>query len=163
MAKKNITITLYTSELIYDVQNKTYLTGRSRADGTNIEQAAYMQANDDEESANQVFRSVCNAFGLLKTKLSEYIVDAGTAADNELVTDDEELKVTLLLPSNFNAAARDGIAATMHQYIVNAAIGDWLRITDKADAPEYVALASKNLEQIREALSKRVRPTRTKE
>ena len=30
MAKKTIAITLYISELIYDVQNKTYLTGRSR-------------------------------------------------------------------------------------------------------------------------------------
>lgn len=35
MAKKVIAITLYMSELVYDVQNKTYLTGRSRKTGSN--------------------------------------------------------------------------------------------------------------------------------
>ena len=56
MAKKTIAITLYMSELIYDVQNKTYLTGRSRTNGTNHEEVANMQANDDDENANQILR-----------------------------------------------------------------------------------------------------------
>lgn len=47
MAKKTITLTLYVSELVYDIQNKTYLTGRSRRTGTNHEEVANMQANDD--------------------------------------------------------------------------------------------------------------------
>ncbi len=62
MAKKTITITLYMSELIYDVQNKTYLTGRSRSTGKNHEEVAHMQANDDDENANQIARSIGNAF-----------------------------------------------------------------------------------------------------
>ena len=51
---KTISITLDLNEIIYDIQNKTYLTGRSRHGGTNHEQVANMQANGDEESANQI-------------------------------------------------------------------------------------------------------------
>ena len=94
MAKKTITITLYMSELIYDVYDKTYLTGRSRLDGTNHEKVANMQANDDDENSNQIVRSIGNAFANLKTKLSEYIEETGTTSDNKLL--DKKSNLTLL-------------------------------------------------------------------
>ena len=85
MAKKKITITLYMSELVYDVQNKTYLTGRSRKSGNNDEEVANMQANDDDEDANQVIRSIQSAYGTLKTKLSEWIDSENSTATNEQI------------------------------------------------------------------------------
>ena len=48
MAKQNVSITLYVSEMLYDIQNKTYLTGRSRQNGQNHEEVANMMASDDE-------------------------------------------------------------------------------------------------------------------
>lgn len=160
MAKKNIQVTLYMSELIYDVQNKTYLTGRSRRNGTNHEEVANMQANDDDENANQIVRSIGNAFANLKTKLSEYIVETGTSASNKLLTITSNLTLALVMPSNFNQATNDTIASALHQYLVNSAIGDWFTITDKNDASDYVTLAAANLDQIREAVNKRNRPQR---
>lgn len=163
MAKKSITITLYLSEIVYDVQNKTYLTGRSRKTGENHEEVANMQANDDDEDANQILRSVGNAFATLKTKLSEYLVDNGTTANNVLLNlnTSSTLTVALQMPSNFNAATNDTIGAALHQYLVNSAIGEWFTITNKADASDYVTLAAANLEEVREAINKRVRPVRT--
>lgn len=61
-----VNITLKIDEIIYDIQNKTYLTGKSRHDGKNHEQVANMQANDDEENANQILRSISSAFNNLK-------------------------------------------------------------------------------------------------
>ena len=148
------------SELIYDVQNKTYLTGRSRSNGTNHEEVANMQANDDDENANQIVRSIGNAFANLKTKLSEYIVETGTSASNKLLTITSNLTLALVMPSNFNQATNDTIASALHQYLVNSAIGDWFTITDKNDASDYVTLAAANLDQIREAVNKRNRPQR---
>ena len=161
MARKSITITLYMSELIYDVQNKTYLTGRSRDNGNNHEEVANMQANDDDENANQVLRSLGNAFGTLKTKLSEYLVEAGTTANDALISGSTNLTVALTMPSNFNQATNDTITAALHQYMVNMAVADWFTITNKADAGDYVNMAAANLQQVRESVSKRVRPTRT--
>ena len=161
MAKKNITVTLTMSELIYDVQNKTYLTGRSRNDGTNHEAVANMQANDDDENINQIMRSIGNAYGTLLVKLSEYIVESGTTANANLIDSATDITIALVMPSNYNNATKDTIAQALHQYIVNTSIGDWFNITDKNDAEDYYTLAGANLEQIREALNKRIRPTRT--
>ena len=160
MAKQTITITLYKSELVYDVQNKTYLTGRSRQTGGNYEEVANMQANDDEENANQILRSLGNAFATLKTKLSEYLEESGTSANDIQMDGTENLTVALKVPSNYNPAANDTVSAAMHQYLVNTAVGDWFTITNKADAADYITLAGANLEQIREAINKRLRPVR---
>lgn len=149
------------SELTYDVQNKTYLTGRSRKQGDNDEQVANMQANDDDEDANQVMRTIGNAFARLKMKLSEYIEDNGTTASNKLLDGGQNLTVKLLMPSNYNEGTRDTISAAMHQYIVNTAVAEWFTITNKGDAADYVTLATVNLQELREAINKRVRPKRT--
>lgn len=160
MAKKNLSITLHVSELIYDLQNKTYLTGRSRFIGTNPEEVANMQANEDEENENQLLRSIGNAFAYLKTRLSEYIEESATTASNLLLTKDKDLTLVLVLPSNVNQATADTISSSAHQYIVNLAMGDWFTITNKADAGDYIAKADMNLQELREAINKRVRPQR---
>lgn len=161
MAKKVIAITLYMSELIYDVQNKTYLTGRSRQTGTNHEEVANMQANDDDENANQIMRSIGNSFANLKTKLSEYINESGTSTNDKQISSTGNLTLSLNMPPNYNNASNDTISTALHQYLVNSAIGDWFTITNKNDASDYITLAAANLEQLREAVNKRVRPTRT--
>ena len=161
MAKKVIAITLYMSELIYDVQNKTYLTGRSRQTGTNHEEVANMQANDDDENANQIMRSIGNAFANLKTKLSEYINESGTSTNDKQLSSTGNLTLSLNMPPNYNNASNDTISTALHQYLVNSAIGDWFTITNKNDASDYISLAAANLEQLREAVNKRMRPTRT--
>lgn len=161
MAKKVIAITLYMSELIYDVQNKTYLTGRSRQTGTNHEEVANMQANDDDENANQIMRSIGNAFANLKTKLSEYINESGTSTNDKQISSTGNLTLSLNMPPNYNNASNDTISTALHQYLVNSAIGDWFTITNKNDASDYITLAAANLEQLREAANKRMRPTRT--
>ena len=161
MAKKTISITLYMSELIYDVQNKTYLTGRSRQTGTNHEEVANMQANDDDENANQIMRSIGNAFANLKTKLSEYINENGTSTNDKQLSSTGNLTLSLNMPPNYNNASNDTISTALHQYLVNSAIGEWFTITNKNDASDYITLAAANLEQLREAVNKRMRPTRT--
>lgn len=158
--KKEISIKLYASELIYDVQNKTYLTGRSRSDGKNHEQVANMQANDDEENENQVVRSIGNAWADIKMRLSEYIVSAQTSGNNAQIDKDTNLEVTLKMPSNYNQATVDTISTALHQFIVNTAIADWFTITNKTDAKDYLDMAIANIAEIREAINKRVRPTR---
>ena len=66
MAKKELVITLVKTELVYEVQNKTHLTGVSRFAGDNFEQVANMQMGDDEEHKNQILRD-CNLNSVQKT------------------------------------------------------------------------------------------------
>lgn len=192
MARRPLKISLYKSEIIYDIQNKSALTARSRNTGENYEDVANMQANDDEENMNQILRSVGNAWTSLLSKLSEY-VDVGIedydhenatgdpeiswhvygnpsatpptgtgmeTANNKLFDDQGRLNAYLLMPDNFNEAAKDLIATSMHQYVVNLALGEWFNITNKADASDYITMAGGNFGQLREALHRRKRPTR---
>jgi hypothetical protein len=164
MAKKSVTISLKMSELINDIHNKTYLTGESRKDGTNHETVAHIKSNDDEEDMDQLLRSIKNAYANLKTKLSEFIVDSTTTkADNTAISEDSTLSFALTMPSNYNLSTAETVAEAAHQYIVNNAIADWFSITDKADAEDYVNMATANLTIIIEAINKRVRPTKRTE
>ncbi len=161
MARKSLAITLKISELLYEVRNKTWLTGQSRQNGQNFEEVANMQNNEDEEHVNQILRSFGNAFNQLKVRLSEYINAADTTANDIQITSNTDLTVTLSLPSNYNQATATAIATAMHQYLINTAIAEWFQITNKTDSADYLTLAGANITQIREAVSKRSRPTRT--
>lgn len=74
---KNIYVDIYPSEVLYDVKNKAFLTGRSRYNGQNDEEKANMQAGDDEEDDNQIRRSITNAMHGLLPKLAEYNPEYG--------------------------------------------------------------------------------------
>lgn len=161
MARVALNITLYIAELIYDVENKTYLTGRSRGNGNNHEEVANMQASEDDENRNQILRSFGNALGALKTKLSEYMNLTATTSSDALISGSDNISLSLSMPSNYNKTTVDTITAAAHQYFVNSAVAEWFTITNKADASDYVSLAGVNLEQLREAINKRVRPTYT--
>lgn len=157
---QTVFVNLDISEIVYDIQNKTYLTGKSRRDGNNHEKVANMQANDDEENANQVLRSVSAAFANLKTRLGEYLDLTDVSAGNELIGMDKDLSLGLTMPSNYNLATIDTIAAAAHQYIVSMAVADWFTITNKGDAKDYATLAEASLQVMAEAVNKRCRPVR---
>ena len=156
--KKDITITLYMSEMIYDIQNKSYLKGRSLVD-QDPARVAYMQANDDEENLNQVLRSIGGAYGSLKSELSEYIKESASTGNNILQAD-ENIIVALKMPSNFNEAAVKVVSEGLHKYIVNMALSEWYKQTDPNDSDSYYKLAGANMAEVRDGINKRLRPVR---
>lgn len=158
-----VTVKIDIKELIYDIQNKTYLTGRSRGDGKNYRQVALMQANDDDENYNQIMRSIGNAFARVQTELAEVLNISTVNADNRLDLENEEKNLMLVMPSNFNAAATGAISSAIHQYIVNYATAEWFMITNKADTDDYSTQAQTSLDLLRESLCKRSRPKRSAE
>lgn len=129
-----LTVTLQVKEIIFDIQNKTYLTGRSREAeaAKGFEAASYMQASDDVENSYQLRRSLNNAFADLKTTLAEYLTEKTTSTDNlvkDAIDKDGAINLELEMPNNFNPAAADNIGSALHQYIVNRAI---FRCTEKS-------------------------------
>ena len=157
--KQTISISFFINEIIYDIQNKSYLTGKSRSDGTNHERVAAMQANDDTENADQIMRSITAAWGILRPHLSEYI-EGGSANIDNSPSGDSELRLKLVMPSNFNNGVGESIVAAAHDYIVSKALYDWFVITDKEDADDYARAAERALAAISVSSNKRVRPKR---
>lgn len=155
-----VSIKIDINELVYDIQNKTYLTGRSRADGKNYRQVALMQANNDDENLNQIMRSIGNAYSRVQSELSEVLDVEVVESNNTLSLNLNTRELTLLMPNNFNTAATNSISSAIHQYIVAAATAEWFMITNKADSSDYDRLTQTSLELLRESLCKRIRPTR---
>ncbi len=155
-----LTLTIDIQELIYDIQNKTYLTGRSRGDGKNYRQVALMQANNDDENLNQIMRSIGNALAKVKSELSESLKSTSREGNNALNVDVKSVPLVLIMPDNFNNSAVDSIISSIHQFIVAYVTSEWFMITNKADTEDYKRVAETSLEMLRESLCKRSKPTR---
>ncbi len=158
---KNLKITLYMSELLYDFKNKAFLTGRSlKADGKDAEFTSNMQANDDDSDKNQALRSIQNAYGQLLVELSEGFINETTSTSSNELVEDGNIMITLTMPSNYNFGLRDAVTSAIHDYIINKALMDWFLITNKDDAKNYSDLAAVSLQNLHNAFNRRVRPTR---
>ncbi len=163
--KKTLTVTQQVPELIYDIQNKSYLTGQAReADGNkNYEAASNMQASDDTENSYQIRRSLANAYSSLKSLLGEYLSEDKSTSDNLIVSEidnDGALVLAFELPSNYNNASADSLGNGIHSYLVDMALADWFTITNKDDADTYISHSAVSLETVKRALYKRSRPER---
>lgn len=156
------TITLKIDEILYDIQNKAFLTGRSReAEASKtFEAASNIKASEDEEDMNQMLRSISTHFGTIKVVLAEYLSQSVKTSNNQLIRKDSRLDLPLNMPSNFNLSAIDGISTNCHQYIVAMSLADWFTIADKADAKEYLDTAAFHLDGLKRAVCKRIRPIR---
>ena len=164
--KKTLTVTQQVKELIYDIQNKTYLTGQAReAGGLGYQAASNMQASDDDENSYQIRRSLANAFSTLKSLLGEYLNEDRTTSDNLInkeIDNDGQLSLEFLLPSNYNNASSDSLGNGIHAYLVDMALYEWFTITNKNDAKDYLEHSTVSLDIVKRALYKRSRPSRPK-
>ena len=157
MARKSLTITLYMSELIYDFQNKAFLTGRSRrASDMDAEEASNIQASDDDEDKKQALRSIQNADRQLRVE-----TDNGTTASNELIDDSTNIVISLSLPSNYPLALKDALTSSIHDYIINKALMDWFIITNPNESKTYAELSVAAIKNLHEVFNRRERPRRT--
>ena len=158
-------MTQQVKELVYDIQNKAYLTGQAReAEGKkNYEAASNMQASDDEENSYQIRRSLANAFSSLKSLLGEYLSEDKSTSNNLIakeIDDNGVLELALEFPSSYNNSSADALANGIHAYLVDMALGDWFAITNPEDAASYVQHSAISLENVKRALYKRSRPER---
>lgn len=163
--KKELTVQLQVKELMYDITNKAFLTGRAREaeKSKDYEAASNMQASEDEEDSTQLRRSMATHFTSLKSLLGEYLDEDKTTSDNLInkeIDEDSVLTLQFRLPSNYNNASADSLGKGIHAYIVDMTLADWFTITNKADAKDYIDLASVSLENVKRALYKRSRPIR---
>lgn len=158
--KKSVTATITIDWLLYDIMNETFLRGRTIQNKDNHKEVASMFASEDEENREKILRSIKRAFAEVQTELGEYLNENGTTTDNSHYDGSEDLVLKLVMPSNFNEAATTGVGEAVHAYLANTAIAEWYTVTNKADAEQYYALAAKSMELIRQAVSKRSRPTR---
>lgn len=122
---KTITITLKKKELLYDVENTSYLVGSNRSTGDNFEQVSNIQNSGEGEDRNFVLRSIEKAFSEVKRNLSRYIDESQTESDNTLMDETGELTISLNVIDLFNEASTESLKEAAHEYIVSSTLMDW--------------------------------------
>ena len=157
---KLATVTIKMSRLLYDIANETFLRGRVLLNKDNHKDVASMYANEDEGHREKILRSIKRAYADVRTVLDEYLNEWDDIADNSLIDDGVDLELNLIMPDNYSEGATTGLCEAVHAYLVNSAVADWYVITNKEEAEQYYALASKAMELVRQTASKRRRPVR---
>ena len=122
---KTITITLKKSELLYDIDNTSYIVGNSRSNGTNFEQVSNIQNSGEEEDRNFILRSLDTAYGEVKRNLSRYIDETMATANNDLMLETGDFVIALSVVDVFNEASTESLKSAAHEYIVASALSDW--------------------------------------
>lgn len=156
--KKKVKATIEMRWVLYDIENETYLRGRSMQNKENHKEVASLHATEDEENREKILRSVKRAFSEVQDRLGEYLDEQAAETDNSHYDGRRDLALNLEMPSNFNEVATMEIGEATHAYLVNMAIGDWYLVTNRAEADSYYALAAKNLARLQAAASSRRRP-----
>lgn len=147
---KTITITLAKDELLYDIENTSYLVGNSRSTGDNFEQVSNIQNSGEGEDRNFILRSVENAFNEVKRNLSRYIDETKTAANNDLMVATGDFILTLEVVDMFNEASTDTLKSAAHEFIVSSALMDWF---SNVKPDEMVVYQNRKIEANRSMLS----------
>lgn len=139
---KSLLITLYLSEILYDIRNKAFLTGRSRETADNQAQISWSQLSGDEPEMGQIMRSVESALAVVQTKLAPYLEEITRErilrehhpprhrrphpaepielpAEDDVLMPSEEHAITLqlLMPDNYNQAFVPALSSSIHNLL----------------------------------------------
>lgn len=180
---KSLSITLYLSEILYDIRNKAFLTGRSRETADNQAQISWSQLSGDEPEMGQIMRSVESALAVVQTKLAPYLEEITRerilrehhppcmphpeelielSAEDDVLMPSEENAITLklLMPDNYNQAFVPALSSSIHNFIVAAVLGEWFVISHPNEAKAYLQWAEGENVNIKACLEKRIKPIR---
>lgn len=166
---KILTIRLKTSDVIYDIRNKAWLTARARDNGTNFKQVAFLKPDNEGGDMSQLRRSVTSAWNALLKLFAEYIPASEKLPEEDFVASSvidermEFLEQTLCLPNNYNEQTRQMLVDIVHKYLVDCALGEWLRLNVMSDADKFLAEAAAHYNEVWAMLGARVRPERPDE
>lgn len=157
---KTITITLKKEELLYDIENTTYLVGNSRSTGDNFEQVSNIQNSGEGEDRNFILRSIEKAFNEAKRNLSRYIDESMVASDNTLMDETGDFVLTLNVVDMFNEASTDTLKSSAHEFVIASALMDWFANVKPDEMVVYQARKAEANTSMLSALYRKKAPVR---
>ena len=163
---KTINIYLEVRELVYDIQNKAHLVGKAEKNlsNKNAEAIANIQLSDEDDEMYQIKRSLNTAYSRLLLILFEYISSKQTAEGinklNEIIDENGTLEIEFRLTDNYHDSATQTLTDSIHSYLVNVSLAEWLAVMDKDYAQIYATLSESDVKAIIKSLYCRKRPVK---
>lgn len=141
----NITLKLYKSELMYDLQNDTHIIAQGRFNQGEAAKASYgLQADNDADRA-KVIRTMQLAANEVKNIISSFLQNSSSTTSNNaqlnIADDDDAIVYVLEVSSRFNQSFTEALTTHCHRYIVNRMLCDWFVATKPELAKNYADFA----------------------
>ena len=160
MAKTDVYITIKLGELRYELELKTYLSGRTGLDGEGYAEASDAMMSGDSEERDTLLRCLGDALSRVKHVLGEHM-DEGSHRGNDLLpVESDEVTLHLSLPSNYDSNATDDLASSLHRYIVDSTLAEWYTLTRPDESKVWSSKSRDDLLSLHDAIYRRRRPTR---
>lgn len=160
-----VTITLYRSEIDYDIGMITHVVAnRALAAGATFEQAYnYSNTDDFNGEANLVMRFEESAINELIAALGRYLPETIISSNNSLsIAEVESFDFPFVLPDTFNLSFVRPLRSAMHDYVVNRTLFEWFKNSKPDEAVNYRDLYEDALGKTVVYLNKRTKPVRIK-
>ena len=153
---KEVVIYAKYPELVYDVENITHQIARHRTQ-MSVEEQFAIQTSDTETDTAFVKRSLDRAYSKARKAVSLAIVeDSWGYADNDLkLADTDGYYLYATVRDTFNQAKTQAAAQSLHDYMINSAVFDWLIISKPDEAAIYKQMMEDSLSDLKTALTDR--------
>jgi len=162
MKKHRITITLNWASINKDVQDKAYRMARLVKLGVENEAAADKLESEltlTDEDMSLLKRALTQGLAEVVTMCRDYVWSKSHLSDNSIIKEDN-VKILLMMPVNFNLAGCESIGHAIHQYIVGKAMLEWFRYTVPTRSAEQAEICVAARKEIETIINARVRSMR---
>lgn len=158
---QNATITIKLPEVYYQVALQAHLLGETDlSQDKDARAVSFSQLDVEGESREVILRAVKASDASLRQRLHLYLTeDTATSIDN-VPKDEESLTFSLRLPDNFFLPAVKDIEEAIHHYLVHSCLSEWYALMKDEMASAYSKFAQADLDKMKQASSRRIRPTR---
>ena len=162
---KSIKITLYKGRVVSEVKNVTFLEGRGQQDKAGPRTVYNIQLSDEQAHLALLMPLFDAALKTLEAFLWRHMAAPGTdvteAGDALPVIDryGDKVEVTLRVDDRFNTSHTATVMRLAHQYMVDAMLQEWYRVTLPEKSQAYGEQALLTLERMK-ACFIRLRPAR---
>lgn len=162
MKKHRITIRLNWASLNKDVQDKAYRMARLAKLGAEDSAAADRLESEltlTDEDMSLLRRAMTQGLAEVITMCREYVWSKSHTSNDYIISEDD-VRITLMMPVNFNLAGCESIGHAIHAYIVGKAMLEWFRYTVPARAAEQQEICAAARKEIETIINARVRAMR---
>ena len=132
--------------LLYEIENMVDKVSRSRLRDDNLGQSIQVQADETEQDRAITERSVGNSINVIRRRMSAYI-------SNEDVGDEV---IKLQFPEGWKECVFPALVGSIHEYIINIGVFEWLRVTLPQEAQGYREKAEECLDRVKSCVTARV-------
>lgn len=156
-----IAITLFLSELVYDIELVSYAVGETIKGEDEKDRSLVMDVSIDGK-IDKMALNLNKAWGELLNEITGYTkvgMDEDIDVANIFVIP-EKYEVRLRVPDSFTKLNAEAVKNSMHAYLVNKALEGWFAIAKKDEVGYYANEARLELAKVKRFLNTRIRPLR---